>query len=267
MPLKATVSEAEFSELHKSIHDEYEKQDDGTYRLKLLSDYESKDAITGLKSALDKERENAKNASTTLSKLREQFGDVDVEKYQEMIAAESQREEEAALKRGEYDKQLATVNEKHGQELQKQKDREQALIDVIRKSKIDAEVVSALNKLGGNVNLLQPHVQRQMQLIEEDGVFQSRVVDDAGTVRVNGEGKFMTTEELVSEMRDQETFATAFTADVKSGGGTPAGDGSQNGDGKKGVIPSDLKRSTMETRQKVEFIREHGNDEYQKLPI
>jgi hypothetical protein len=266
MPLKATLSEEEFSQLHKSIHDDYEKTDDGTYRLKILDGYESQDAIAGLKSALDKERENAKNASSTLTKLKEQFGDVDPEKYRELLEAEERREEEEALKRGEYDKQLQTVNEKHNEALSKRDQREQALINVIKEAKINSSVVAALNKMGGDVDLLQPHVERQMKLIEEDGQFNARVVDSSGTVRVNGEGKPMTAEELVSEMRDQESFAKAFEAGVKSGGGTPAGDGSQQSGGKPGVIPSDLKRSDMDTRQKVDFIREHGNDVFLKLP-
>ncbi len=159
------------------------------------------------------------------------------------------------------------MNEKHTEELGKRTDREEYLLGVIKTSKIDAAVITALNEVGGKVNLLLPHVKDQMKLVEEDGAFNARVVDDAGTVRVNGEGKFMTAKELVSEMRDQESFAPAFEADVKSGGGTPAGDGSKNGEGKKGVIPSDLKRGTMDTRAKVEFIREHGNDEFQKLPM
>ena len=130
---------------------------------------------------------------------------------------------------------------------------------MIKESKIDSAVISALNEMKGNVNLLLPHVKGLMRLVEEDGQFVARVVDETGTVRVNGEGKPITAKELVSEMRDQDSFAAAFAADVKSGGGTPAGDGGSGARGKTGAIPADLKRAAMTPRQKVDFINVHGH--------
>ena len=266
MPLKATLNAEEYEGLHKSIVDEYTKQEDGTYTLNLLEGYESQEEIKGLKTALDRERDNAKTANRSLTALKDQYGNIDAEKYQELLDAESQREEAEALKRGEYDKQLLTVKEQQAEELGKRDKREEYLLSVIRASKIDAAVVTALNEVEGNVKIMLPHVKHQMKLVEEDGQFHARVIDEAGTVRVNGEGKLLTAKELVSEMRDSDDFATAFKADVKSGGGTPAGDGTGNEGGKKGVIPGDLKRSTMTPRQKVEFQQEHGVDELLRLP-
>ena len=266
MSLEATLPSLE--EVPEDLHGEYEKTDDG-YRLKILSNYTSNDKIediSGLKSALQKERDNAKKAAYQLTQFREQFGDVDPEKYQALLQQEEKREEEEALKRGEYDKRLNQVREKQQAELDKRTAREQHLINVIKESKIDAAVISALNEMKGSVNLLLPHVKGKMQLIEEDGQFVARVVDETGTVRVNGEGKPITAKELVSEMRDQDSFAAAFAADVKSGGGTPAGDGSNGARGKTGAIPGDLKRSVMTPRQKVDFIQKFGNDEFLKLP-
>jgi hypothetical protein len=134
---------------------------------------------------------------------------------------------------------------------------------------VDAEVISALNKLKGNSELLLLHVKKFVRMVEdENGNFSNQVVDKAGNPRVNGDGSYITVEELVSEMRDQETFATAFEADVKSGAGTThGGQGGEGTGGKKGVIPSDLKRSNMKPRDKVDFIKEHGNDVYQALPL
>jgi hypothetical protein len=269
MPLKATLTADEFGELPEVLHEDYTKQDDGSYNLNLLSDYTPNDKVedvTGLKSALGKERENAKTASSELRKLREQFGDIDPEKYQELLEREAQAEEEKAKKAGEWDKLRGQMTDKHNEELQKRAKREEQLIEVIKKSTIDAAVIAALNEVGGNVSLLLPHVKDRMQLVEEDGQFSARVIDEAGTVRVNGEGTFLTAKELVSEMRDQESFAAAFKADVKSGGGTPPGDGNGSGDGKKAVNAGDLKRSAMTPRQKVDFINEHGNAEFEKLP-
>ena len=83
---------------------------------------------------------------------------------------------------------------------------------------------------------------------------------------MNGEGNFLTVRELVSEMRDSETFAKAFEATTKGGGGTPPSGGGGGGGGRKGGIPSDLKRSAMSTKDKVAFIKEHGEEEFMKLP-
>jgi len=268
MPLEATLSSLE--NIDETLHDEYEATEDGTYRLKILANYTPNDKVedvSGLKSALQKERENAKNATRQLTQIKEQYGEIDPEQYQQLLTEHEKREEEEALKRGEYDKRIQQVKEKQQQELDKRSQREQHLINVIKESKIDAAVVSALNELHGNVNLLLPHVKTRMQLVEEDGQFHARVIDETGTVRVNAEGKPITAKELVSEMRDQESFAAAFAADVKSGGGTPPNGSGGEGSGKKGGIPSDLKRSMMTPRQKVDFVNQHGNDEFLKLPL
>ena len=267
--LQATITAEEFTALDESLQDNYTKTDDGNYRMAILSDFTPNDKVedvTGLKSALHKERENAKNAGSQLRQLKEQFGDIDPERYQELLNAESQREEAEAKKAGERDKLRDQMTAKLSEELDKRSKREQHLLDVIKASKIDAAVIAALNEVGGNVSLMLPHVKDRMELVEEDGQFFARVVDDAGTVRVNGEGKFLTAKELVSEMRDQDSFAAAFKADVKSGGGTPPDGTSVEGDGNKGVIPGDLKRSAMTNRQKVEFITEHGNPAFMQIP-
>jgi len=264
--LEATVDSLDG--LPQDLHAEYEQGDDNRYHLKILSNFVPKDKVedvTGLKSALQKERENNKTAAQQLRELREKMGDVDPEEYHRLQDMERKLDEDKAKKAGEWDKLKEQMTTKHNEELGKRSDREKRLLGALEQKTVDADAVSALNELKGNVTLLLPHVKAHVRMVEEDGAFVARVVDDAGNPRVNGEGNFLTVRELVSEMRDQDTFAKAFENTVKSGGGTPPGGGDGGAGGKKGVIPSDLKRSTMSTKDKVAFIREHGEDAYMEL--
>ena len=93
----------------------------------------------------------------------------------------------------------------------------------------------------------------------------NRIVDDADNPRINGDGKYLTVSDYVRELRENETFAGAFTGAGSSGGGTPPGAGQGSGS-QKGGIPSNLKRGSMTPKEKVAFIKEHGEDEFLKLP-
>lgn len=266
MPLLATLENLDT--LPEEFHEDYEERE-GKFHLKLLSNFVPKDQVedvTGLKSALGKERDNNKTLTQKNRSLEEQFLGIDPEDYQRLKDLEKTEEEQKAEKKGEWDKLKGQMTEKHTEELTARDTREAKLLTALEKKTIDADAVSALNEYEGNVTLLLPHVKAHVKMVEEDGAFVARVVDDAGNPRVNGEGNFLTVRELVSEMRDQETYATAFKNTVKSGGGTPPGGGGPGPGAKKGVIPSDLKRSTMGTKDKVAFLKEFGEDEFMKLP-
>ena len=268
MPLQATLDSLE--ELPEEFHEDYEERD-GKFYLKILDNFVAKDQVedvSGLKSALQKERENNKGLNSQLRQLKDQVDGVDVEEYNRLKELEQKAEEEKAKKAGEWDKLRGQMTEKHNEELAKRTTREKALLAALEKKTIDAEAIAALNELKGNVTLLLPHVKNHVQMVEEDGAFVARVVDDAGNPRVNGEGKFLTVKELVSEMRDQETYAKAFDNTMKGGAGTPPSGSGQDGQGGGGgTPPKDLKRSAMSTKEKVEFIKEHGEDEFMKLPV
>lgn len=269
MPLKATLESLDG--LPEEFHEDYVKTEEG-YRLKILDNFVPKDKVedvSGLKSALQKERENARSAAAKLKQLEEQAGEVDIDDYRRLKELEAKAEEEKAKKAGEWDKLRSQMTAKHHEELAKKDKEAQTLLGALEKRTIDAAAVSALNELKGNVTLLLPHVKAHVRMVQDDtGEYVARVVDDAGNPRVNGEGKFLTVRELVSEMRDSDTFAKAFEASGQSGGGTPpAGSGGSGGTGRKGGIPSDLKRGAMSTKEKVAFIKEHGEDAFMNLPL
>jgi hypothetical protein len=64
-------------------------------------------------------------------------------------------------------------------------------------------------------------------------------------------------------MHDDE-LPRLFDNRVKSGGATPPGNSTPLKGSKTNTTPT--RRGTMSTKQKVEFIREHGEDNYMQLP-
>ena len=136
---------------------------------------------------------------------------------------------------------------------------------------VDAAATTAINEADGNVKLLIPHVKARVKLTEVDGQYRPSVVGEDGSPRVNGEGNPLSIKDLVSEMRSDEVYAGAFKGTGQSGSGsepTQGGEGSSgsNGAGTGPIIADGLTRAQMTGRQKVDFIREHGDEKYQSLP-
>jgi hypothetical protein len=267
MALESFVTNLE--DVGEDLRNEYE-QAEGGYTLKILSGFVAKDKVEnvdGLKSALHKERENARTAARRARELEDQFGGFDPKELETLRTEKAAAEEQRAQKAGEWDKLKVQLVTQHQEENGKLKGEIATLKTAYDAQLIDAAVVTAIAGEKGNPTLLKPHVANHVTVVQDDsGMFNVRVVDDAGNPRVNGTGQFIGVSDFVKELREQETFAGAFIGAQSSGGGTPPGGGNGGGDGKKGGIPSDLKRSSMTPRQKVDFIRAHSDADYQKLP-
>ena len=267
MTLEAFVTDLEG--VDENLRSEYTETDDG-FQLKVLNGFVPKDKVedvTGLKSALHKERENARTATRRARELEDQFGGFDPDELNTLREEKLKAEEDRAKKAGEWDKLKEQLVTQHQDEVGKLKADNASLKTAYDSQLIDSEVVTAIAAEKGNAMLLKPHVRDHVKVVRDDaGLFSVQVVDDAGNPRVDGTGKFLEVLELVREMRDQETFAGAFIGTQSSGGGTPPGGGDGGGGGGKGGIPSDLKRGSMTPRQKVDFINAHGDAEYQQLP-
>jgi hypothetical protein len=274
MPLDKTIETLEG--LDESLHDNYVKQDDGTYVLAALKDMVPKDKVEdvgGLKSALEKERAAAREASKKFKALQESTAGIDKDKYNELVAKEAEHAEAEAERKGEWDKLKAQMLEKHKEELAA-KDKEIArLTGNLEKHLVDAEVVNAISKADGNVELLRPHVKAMVKLVQsESGEFAPQVVDATGSLRVNGSGDPLTIKDLVSEMRDQDVYAGAFKGSGQSGSDSQPQAGGEgniaaNGGGNPTIPKDGINRSQMDTKQKVAYIKEHGNEAFQNLPL
>jgi len=274
MPLQATIDSLEG--LSEEIAEEYEPLETGGYKLKILSGYVPEsdvENVGGLKSALEKERENVANLKRKTKSLEDKFGGIDTEEYRTLKEQQREAEEREAEKKGEWEQLKQQMRDQHNEQIA-EKDRETARVkQELERHLIDAQATEAINGENGNVTLLLPHVKALVKLKEEDGVFKAQVVDATGTSRVDAEGNPLTIKALVSEMRTQEVYAGAFKGTGSAGGGTPPGDGGEGNDAANGggnppagdaVV--DKPRSQMTPREKVDYINKHGNDKYQSLP-
>lgn len=182
--------------------------------------------VTGLKSALEKERKTAreleKQANTwrTLGKTPDEI--------QALVTAQQQAETDKLAKAGEWDKLRAQMNDQHAVALKAEADKVSAKDKALGKYLVDSAAVSAIAAAKGVPELLLPHVRSAVKVVEDNGEYHVRVVDAAGNPRVDAKGNFLSIADLVGEMRSSEVFGRAFESSGASGGGasgTPAKSG------------------------------------------
>jgi hypothetical protein len=262
------------SDIPEELHDNYVEADGGGYVLKHLQGMLSEDEVQNLRKTMLTERETAAKYEREMKKLRSQYGDIDVEKYNELVEAQARAEEERALKAGEFEKLKGQMTEAHQQTLAKKEAEIKRLKGVLERHLVGEQITRALSEAEGNVQLLTPHVRGMVRMIEdESGDFTVRVVGkDGETPRVDGDGNFLDVNGLVREMRTQESFAPAFKSKAKSGTGSTSTEDAGKGTGgtpvSNGIDLSSLPpRRAMTAQQKADVISKIGQDEYHKLPL
>lgn len=183
--------------------------------------------VSGLKTALGRERTRADNAEKKVAK----FGDLDpdtvktsLDRLTELESLDPKKEADR-LAQAKIDAATKQLVEKHNQEMQAIAGREGKLRSTVETLMIDNVAIKALEGHKGNVDLLLPHVKSQVRLKEgEDGVVE--VIDREGNVRIgDAQGKPMTVDQLVAEMSKSDKFAQGFSGNNHSGSGTPGGGG------------------------------------------
>lgn len=209
----------------ENLRELYVEQEDGRFKL----DADGVEDIGGLKSALQKEREQNQKLRTSADKYK----NVDPDKYNEMIAAADEAERKRLTAEGNFTALTEQMKTAHKTELERERAEKAGLLGEIERRAIDGEAIVELTAAKGKVKLLLPHVKSQARVRKTDtGVYVTEVIDGNGNVRIaDGAGTPMTIKQLVAEMKGQDDFAGAFMADDKSGGGAPS-------TGTKGGAPS-----------------------------
>jgi DNA-binding transcriptional MerR regulator len=141
------------------------------------------------------------------------------EEIQALMEAQRQADEEKLTKAGEWDKLKSQMLEQQAKEIEAREARLKAKDAAIERYLVDAQATAAIAAAKGVAPLLLPHVKSGVRVIEEDGEFKVRVVDDKGTPRVNGKGEYLSIADLVGEMRASDVFGRAFEPDGTTGGG------------------------------------------------
>jgi hypothetical protein len=240
MPLPFTVEALDkIPEAQRSL---YTKTDSG-FRL----DVDGYEEPVALKSALDKERANARDA-VAQAKAWKALGKTP-EEIQALVEAAAQAERDKLTKAGDFDKLRQQMNDAHTAELDKERGTSKAMRVQLEKYLVDAAAATALAAAKGNAELLLPHVKARVKVIEENGEFAVRVVDAGGNPRVNGKGEFLSMTDLVDEMRQSDVYAPAFLAPAASGGGARPNAGAPGG-AQKGRIDGTAEERTAYFAQK-----------------
>lgn len=184
------------------------------------------------------------------------------EEIMELRQKQEKQKEKELERKGEWDKLKSQLQEGFEQEKQQYEQKLQNMQKTLERNLVQKEVTSAISKHDGITSLLQPHVERAVQLVEDDnGDLVPRVVDPDGSPKFNSKGEYMSVDEYVASMKEHEDFGLAFRGRGQSGGGTKNTGGAGMPAGPK------KNRSDMSQDEKRAYITKNGIDEYNKLPL
>jgi DNA-directed RNA polymerase subunit F len=222
--------------------------DDGKFVVEVASADELHD-ISGLKSALEREREDRRQAKKEAEELAKRFGDLDPEKAREAMARIQEMDDKDLLEAGKVDELLQQRTEKMRADLEGQiealKEKNTSLkaeldskTSVLNEVVIDAEITKALDKNGfkvkkGALDDVLTRARRTWHL-DENG---KPVAMDGDKKLYGSDG----TSPLGTDEWAKGLFEGAsHLFDESSGGGAQSGDGDGPG-GKKTVRADDPK--------------------------
>lgn len=160
--------------------------DDAGFRL--APDLAAKLDVSGLRSALEKERNAAQAATKELAGWRQLGPDPDVVQARQQAAAD------AEIRIAE----LETRN---------------------RENLITHKATEAALKSHGSPELLLPHLHGALTTVEEAGKTVLRVLAGDGSFRETADGIWMTADDLVEEFRSSAVYARAFDPQGRRGSG------------------------------------------------
>ena len=218
--------------------------------------------VGGLKKALEAER---KARAEFEGKLK-QFDGVDVEKYQSILKQQEDAKAQQARSAGDWETREAQLKAQLEADLRKReahytseitgRDAKITLMQsALEKSLIEAQATAAISAAKGTPELLLPHVMQRVRIVEEDGDYQVRVIDQNGQPRIADiKGTPFTIKHLIEEMKADAIYGRAFEA---SGAG---GSGAYNSN-KAGGNAKTMSRGAFDAlspESKMEFIKAKG---------
>jgi len=124
----------------------------------------------------------------------------------------------------------------------------------------DADIVTNIANLGGNVKMLPASVRERLTWSDEHGQY-IVPAEDGQPIRKD-DGSLKNFVDVIKELKADEHFAGAFAASPQSGGGSDPGAGTKPGDAGRalnqdtpdGLPPKTASRRTMTREQKVAII-------------
>lgn len=160
-----------------------------------------------------------------LGKLKEfdPLKGIDPNEYKTLKEQAAKAEEERALKAGEFDSVKKQLVEAHAKEKAAWDTEKATLRQSLENNVLIASATQAIAAEKGSALLLMPHVRSRTKL---DDAGNPVVVDDTGNVRIDAQGKPMSINALIAEMKaDVATFGRAFDGSGIGGAGSNPGQG------------------------------------------
>lgn len=241
--LKYKLSQSDFAGLEEGIRKLY-KADGENFVL----DLEGVEDTSGLKSALAKERENAKKLNEAL-KAWNATGKKP-EEISELLKKAEEDERKRFEAEGNYKAMLDQVKSQHEKELKDLRDtiaRYKAEREV---SMIDQAATKAIAEAKGKVKLLLPLIKMSAKVVEENGKEIVQILDGNGVARVNSKGEFLSIPEWVDELKKDKDYQSAFEATGNSGAG---GKGSFSSSGS--AVKNPWGKDTINYTEQARMIR------------
>jgi hypothetical protein len=260
MALLPTVQD--INEVDENLRGHYKETDNGFILDVTPTNGYELDNVSGLKSALEKER----GLRADLARKAKDFEGMDagelrskLTRLEELEALDPSKDVDKLIeaKVGSIKEQLSA---KHKKELEAMGDSNKALSSQLQKLLVDDKATQAIISAGGNDKTLAfmlHAVKNQTKVENKDGKLITTVVDSFGNERIgDSNGNPMTVEQLVAEMKSADIWSGAFPGRNKSGGGRPSDS--------SGGTPSNngITRSSMTRQEKSDFLNKHGKDAY-----
>lgn len=218
--------------------------------------------VQGLKTALSKERGFKKQLEDQLKG----FEGIDPEVARQMLQKQQEIEAQQAREKGDWAtreeqlksqlaKDLASREKHYTTELEQREQRLKAMQNSLNRYIIEAQATAAIAAAKGTPELLMPHIQRQVQIVEENGDFVARVIDAQGQPRIADiNGTPFSIRHLIEEMKADPIYGRAFES--SGAGGSGASNASRGAAGSKTITRSALDR--MSPTEQMAWFRQGG---------
>ncbi len=221
MPFPAIVeNDQALASLPDVVKAEYESIDGGKFRLKVTG---AEEAFAAPLKANNQALKDEKDGIIIKYKPYDDLG-LTPDQIKTLQTEHGTLKQQKLAEQGKVDELLASANEQFTTQLQARDAREQLLTTELSRHLVDAAAQSAIAAAQGNAKLLMGVIAPSLKMVEENGTFAVRVVDDKGNPRMTykaGASAYMTIEDRVAELKaDVENYGAAFKASTAKGSGT-----------------------------------------------
>jgi hypothetical protein len=252
MALKRKIKSLE--DVSEGLREFYTLQDDGGYIL----DAEGED-VSGIKSALERERDNVDKAKKELAKLRSQYKGIDLDEYEKILTEAEQLKKKKLLDSGQVDELIEQRLLKARKEMQEEQAKTQEEKNVLRqrleKELIDNRLTELATQMGARPAALRDVKLRGQQTwrLNEHGDIEAH---DGDRVLY---GKDPTQPLSMKEWLTEEFKESPYLLQESMGAGVPPGKspGSVNG---AYVLTKDQARDPQRYRAAKEAAAKAGQE-------